>query len=122
MEQVHLQHGPPALADAWYEDLCAESGKVYRQMALWFLDPRRRARVDFAKIDAPVLVIAGEKDRCCTPAMNRATARRYGDRGTYVEIPGSDHMMTAGPVMPQTLGHIHRWAEEHGIAPAGCRS
>ena len=109
---------PQAMSDEWYAGLCAESGTVYRQMALWFTDPKQRARVHFDKITTPVLVVAGEQDKCCPPAMNKATAERYGDRGTYAEIPGSDHMMIAGPAMPHTLEIFDDWTARHGLAAA----
>ena len=50
--------------------------------------------------------------------MGRATANKYGKRAKYVEIEGSDHMMTVGRFMPTTLEAIDRWLEENGIGIA----
>ena len=106
------------ISDSYYSTLCAESGTAYRQMCLWFLDPKRSARVDFDAVQAPVLVVTGSEDRCTAPAMGRATANKYGKRAKYVEIEGSDHMMTVGRFMPTTLEAIDRWLEENGIGIA----
>ncbi|MFT4201262.1 alpha/beta hydrolase [Gordonia sp. (in: high G+C Gram-positive bacteria)] len=113
---------PADLSDEFYAELCAESGKVYRQMALWPFDGQKQAKVDFEAITEPVLVIAGEKDKCCLPAMNKATVRRYGDRGTYAEVPGSDHIMTAGPALPKTMAIIDDWVAKQGLGPDVARA
>jgi pimeloyl-ACP methyl ester carboxylesterase len=109
---------PSDLAAEWYGSLCAESGTAYREMVLWFADPKRAAKVDYAAITTPVLVIAGSKDNVTVPRVNRRTAAKYGDRGTYVELAGSDHMMTAGPFLPQTLAAIDAWLAQTGLTPA----
>lgn len=58
---------PSEFGDPYYDSLCAESGTAYREMALWSLDPKKTARVDFAAVDAPVLVITGSQDKCTIP-------------------------------------------------------
>lgn len=102
-------------SDNFYGDLCAESGRAYREMVLWPFDRKRASRVDFDKITGHVLVVAGSEDRCCVPAMCKATARRYKGRADYVELPGSDHMMIDGPNMPATLAAFDKWAADKGI-------
>lgn len=108
---------PEELSAAYYATLCAESGTAYRQMIFWYLDPKRAARVDYAAIESPVLVIGGSEDKCTPPGMCRDTAKNYGKRGTYVELEGSDHMMTVGRFMPQTLSTIHSWVIDNRILP-----
>lgn len=102
-----------------YADLCAESGRVYREMVLWPLDPKRSSRVDFDKVTGDVLVLAGSADRCCVPAMCRATAARYRGRAEYVELDGVDHMMIAGPHLPATLAAFDAWTAARGITGNG---
>ena len=103
-------------SDAFYANLCAESGTAYREMVFWMFDRKRSARVDYDKVTGDVLVIAGAEDKCCVPAMCRATAKKYGDRATYVELPGSDHMMIGGPYMHDTLAAFDTWAETTDIS------
>lgn len=93
----------PDIQESYYATLCTESGKAYFEMALWFLDLKRVAHVDFAAVKAPVLVITGTQDKCTAPRIGRITAKKYGAQGNYVEIEGSDHMMTVGRYLPKTL-------------------
>ena len=102
-------------SDAFYSNLCVDSGRAYREMVFWPLDRKKASRVDFDKITGHVLVIAGSRDKCCVPAMCKATARRYKGRADYVEIAGSDHMMIGGPYMPATLAAFDTWAAEKGL-------
>ena len=44
--------------------------------------------------------------------MCRGTAKNYGKDGKYVELEGSDHMMTVGPYLPRTLEEIDTWLNE----------
>jgi pimeloyl-ACP methyl ester carboxylesterase len=108
---------PREIQESYYRTLCAESGTAYREMALWFLDPKQRARVDFAAVDAPVLVIAGSEDKCTVPRIARVTAKKYGARGTCVELRGSDHMMTVGEYLPATLAAMDEWLATHALTP-----
>jgi pimeloyl-ACP methyl ester carboxylesterase len=103
-------------SDAFYANLCAESGKAYREMVFWMFDVNKSSRVDYDKVTGEVLVIAGAEDKCCVPTMCKATARRYGTRGRYVELAGSDHMMIGGPYMQATLQAFDAWATAVGIS------
>ncbi len=96
---------------------CAESGRAYREMCLWFLDPARSAEVDAQAIDAPVLVIGGTEDRCVDPRVARATARKLGDRAQLRMMPGADHEMASGEHMPDTVRLIAEWAAAQGLLP-----
>lgn len=102
-------------SNEFYSNLCAESGRAYREMIFWPFDRKKSSRVDYDRITGDVLVIAGSQDKCCVPAMCRATARRYGGRADYVEISGSDHMMIGGPYMQATLDAFDTWAAQNGI-------
>ena len=103
-------------SDEFYGNLCVESGRAYREMVFWPFDPKRASRVDFDKITGHVLVIAGAEDKCCVPAMCKATAGRYKGRADYVELPGSDHMMIGGPYMPAALAAFDAWTVDKGIS------
>lgn len=106
---------PEDISAAYYSTLCAESGTAYRQMIFWFLDPLQSSRVDYAAVKAPVLVIGGSEDKCTPPGMCRATARKYRNFGAYVELEGSDHMMTVGPYMLPTLAAMDGWMRRYQL-------
>jgi pimeloyl-ACP methyl ester carboxylesterase len=102
------------LARELYSDLVCESGRVYCEMAFWFLDRDRATRVDFAAVTTPVLAIGAGRDRLVNRRVARATAKRYAN-GTYVEIPASDHLALHGDALPVTMARIDEWAATHQI-------
>jgi pimeloyl-ACP methyl ester carboxylesterase len=106
------------LQESYYATLCAESGTAYFEMALWFLDRKRAARVDYDAIRTPVLSITGSQDKCTVPRIGRVTATKYGQRGNYVELEGSDHMMTCGPYLSQTIAAVDDWLTNNGLYPS----
>ena len=57
-------------------------------------------------------MLGGSEDKCTPPGMCRGTAKNYGKDGKYVELEGSDHMMTVGPYLPRTLEEIDTWLNE----------
>lgn len=108
---------PREIQESYYATLCAESGTAYFEMSLWFLDRKQAARVNHADIRTPVLVIAGSEDQCTVPRVCRLTAENYGMQGSYVELEGSDHMMTVGHYLPDTLAAIDHWLASNELAP-----
>jgi pimeloyl-ACP methyl ester carboxylesterase len=94
-----------------YAELVFDSGRVYCEMAYWFLDRAGATRIDFTAISTPVLAIGGERDRLVNWRVARATAARYPN-GTYVEIPGSDHLVFHGNALPVTMARNHVLATE----------
>jgi pimeloyl-ACP methyl ester carboxylesterase len=84
------------------------------ELAMSWLDRARAAKVDCGTIAGPVLVIGGGHDRIVPPRVARRTAARYAN-ATYVEIPGSDHMVFHGPALPVTMGHIDDWIAGHNV-------
>lgn len=94
---------------------CAESGRAYREMSLWFLDRAHASAVDPADIQSPVLVVGGTEDRCVAPGIAKATARRLGDGAQLRMMRGADHEMASGEHMPETVRLIEQWAREHRL-------
>ncbi len=70
--------------------------------------------VDFAAVTTPVLAIGADRDRMVPATVARQTAARYR-RGSYVEIPGSDHMVFTGAALPVTLSHIDDWIARNHV-------
>jgi pimeloyl-ACP methyl ester carboxylesterase len=107
----------PELQRSYYATLCAESGTAYFETALWFLDRKRAARVDYDAIKSPVLSVTGSQDKCTVPRIGRVTAKKYGQRGTSIVLEGSDHMMASGPHLPNTLAVIDDWLASNSLHP-----
>jgi pimeloyl-ACP methyl ester carboxylesterase len=102
-----------------HDGLVCESGRFIWEQFLAVVPRLSKATVvDFAAVTAPVLVIGAECDRIVPIGVVRQTAARY-QHGTYVEIPGSDHMVFSGAALPVTMGHIDEWiARNHALATA----
>ena len=104
--------------EVFAELVACESGRAYCEMVFWYLDRGKATTVNFAGVRSPVLAIAGECDRVVPAQVAAKTAARY-QRGTYVEIPRSDHLVFFGEALPVTMGHIDDWiARNHVLAIA----
>ncbi len=79
--------------------------------------PGRGRQGRFLAIRTPVLAIGGKRDRLVNFRVARATAARYPN-GTYVEIPGSDHMVLHGTALPVTMARIDEWMARHQVFTA----
>jgi pimeloyl-ACP methyl ester carboxylesterase len=106
------------VAREFFADLVCESGRAYCEMLLAFVKLSKATVVDFAAVTTPVLAIRGDCDRLIPLRFATWTAARY-QRGTYVEIPRSDHLVFFGEALPVTMGHIDDWiARNHVLAIA----
>jgi pimeloyl-ACP methyl ester carboxylesterase len=96
-----------------YAGLVCESGRACCEIFA-FLDRGNATTVDFAAVTTPVLAIRGECDRVVPPQIAPKTAARYR-RGSYVQIPGADHVPFSGAALPVTMGHIDDWIAENRV-------
>jgi pimeloyl-ACP methyl ester carboxylesterase len=98
-----------------FDDLVCESGRVlFFELAMPWLDRVKTAKVDVSAIEGPVLVIGGGCDRIVPDRLARRTAARYRN-ATYVQIPGSDHMVFCGEMLHITMGHIDDWIARNKV-------
>ncbi|MGH3540969.1 MAG: alpha/beta hydrolase [Mycobacterium sp.] len=105
-------------AREFFADFVCESGRAYCELVFPFLDRGKATTVNFAAVTTPMLAIRGERDRVVPPQIAPKTAARYL-RGSYVEIPRSDHLVFSGEALPVTMGHIDDWiARNHVLAIA----
>jgi non-heme chloroperoxidase len=106
-----LNRLPPEEQAAVYERLVHESGRAGCETGFWFVDPHRAKYVDDARVTCPVLVVAGSDDALHPPRMMRATAARYGDRATYLELTGHGHWLIGEPGWREVAERIADWIE-----------
>jgi pimeloyl-ACP methyl ester carboxylesterase len=97
-----------------FADLVCDSGRAYCELVFPYLDRGKATTVNFAAVTTPVLVIRGECDRSIPRKVAPWTAARY-QRGTYVEIPRSDHLVFFGDALPVTMGHIDDWIARNQV-------
>jgi pimeloyl-ACP methyl ester carboxylesterase len=101
-----------------YAGLVCDSGRVYCEMGFPWLDKAKAATVDFAAITTPVLTIGAELDRIVNKRIPRTTATKFR-RGTYAEIPRSDHLIFDGEALPVTMACIDDWMARNNVLEAG---
>jgi pimeloyl-ACP methyl ester carboxylesterase len=106
------------VAREFFAQLVCESGRAYCEIVFPHLDRGKATTVNYAAVTTPVLAIGGECDRLVAAQVARKTAARY-QRGTYVEIPRSDHLVFSGDALPVTMGHIDDWIARNHVLAAG---
>ncbi|NOE26469.1 alpha/beta hydrolase [Ruegeria sp. HKCCD6157] len=94
---------------AVFDQLGAESGRVMFEMFFWMFDDHHAIKVDFNKVDCPVLVVSGAEDRAVNPDTCRALAARYGDRGTFLLVKDHAHFLFMEPGWEGPASKIETW-------------
>jgi pimeloyl-ACP methyl ester carboxylesterase len=113
---------PPAEARAAYDrQVIPETGRVFFQSAFALLNPRSPARLDFRRTGrAPLLLIAGAKDRIVPPVINRRNHRAYATssaRTDFREFPDRTHWIIAQDGWEEVAEAVAAWLEEVGVGP-----
>jgi len=92
-----------------YDRFVYESGRALTEIAFWNLGVRG-ASVDSAKVNCPVLVVGGGKDRITPPTVVRKVAQKY--KGTYIEFGDHAHMVIVEKGWEKIAGFVDYWLEE----------
>ena len=87
----------PAERDRRIGAMAADSGRALFEIALPWLDRRRAALIDIARVRCPLLILAGAQDRIMPAAGGRRLASRYGGQARYVELPTHAHWLLGEP-------------------------
>lgn len=97
-----------------FADLVPESGWVYTQVAMPFLDKDKEAYVDRNRIICPVLVITSENDKIVNHKIGRDTAKAFKD-SKLVYINESDHLYMSDNGLGKTVEAIKLWLNEENL-------
>ncbi|OBI14984.1 lysophospholipase [Mycobacterium sp. E2327] len=97
-----------------HDGLVCESGRYLWELLLSVPRLSTANVVDFAAVNAPVLVIGAESDRIVSAGVVRRTAARYR-QASCVEIPRCDHMVFSGAALPVTMSYIDEWMARHRV-------
>jgi pimeloyl-ACP methyl ester carboxylesterase len=92
-----------------YDKFVYESGRAACELAFWFADPKEAAQVVPSKVDCPVLVVAGTKDRIVSPSISRWVAARYEAVATYREFENHAHWVVAEPGWRDVAEYVAGW-------------
>lgn len=66
-----------ATTNSLYHDLSFESGRAIFEIGMWPLDKTRAARVDFAKVNCPIMMASGADDRITPQALHKNIRKKY---------------------------------------------
>jgi pimeloyl-ACP methyl ester carboxylesterase len=99
-----------------------ESGRAIREAVQWWLDHSMASQAPVYRINAPVLGIAGGKDRV-NPAstVRRVIARFPGDQAHFHEFPEMSHWLIGEPEAPEVAKLTLQWLDARGIAAKPAR-
>jgi pimeloyl-ACP methyl ester carboxylesterase len=93
-----------------YARMRPESGRALFETLNWWLDPFTTTMVDAARIAAPILAIAGERDTVHAPPTVRETARRLG--AGFETMPGMSHWLPGEPGWEAVAARCLSWVRE----------
>ena len=113
---------PEAEAHAAYDRyVIPETGRIFFQSAVAMLNPSSPIRVDFSNgTRAPLLLLAGAKDRIVPAVINRRNHRAYAKsaaRTDFREFPDRTHWIIAQPGWEEVAQHAATWLEGLGLGP-----
>lgn len=104
-----LNQLPPVEQKAVYRRFVYESGRAAAEIGFWFLDPRRAAKVDAAKVNCPMLVVAGEEDHVTPVELNKKVADKYN--ADYKAFSNHAHFLMIEPGWEKIAAHVADWLE-----------
>ena len=94
-----------------------ESGLASWQISMWFLFRRPLTKVDYDKIQCPVLVIGGTDDRITPLKTQLKIAKKYANRATIKVIPGACHWTIGGSYFPKITQALFSWLNPQADVP-----
>jgi len=89
-----------------------ESGRALWETLNWWLDPLMTTSVAASAVKAPVLALAGERDRVHPPATVAQIAERYG--GTTLVMDGMSHWLVGEPGWKRVAEAVLGWLAAEG--------
>ncbi len=92
-----------------YDKLGYESGRVISQIAFWYLDPARTSKVDESKIEIPLLIIAGGKDRIVPKSVVKKVAQKYKFTAKFKVFKSHSHYMIGEENWEEVAQYAYEW-------------
>lgn len=100
---------PARLREAVFSRFVPESGLATFEIMHWPMDLRRATYVEARRVTCPVLCVAGAFDRVNPPRTVASIARRYRDRGDFLEVENSSHWLIGEPGWERTALNVRQW-------------
>jgi pimeloyl-ACP methyl ester carboxylesterase len=114
---------PEAEARAAYDrQVVPETGRIFWQSAIAMLDRASPITVNFSNgTRAPLLLLAGAKDRIVPPVINRRNYKAYAKspaRTDFQEFPDRVHWIIAQDGADEVAGYVADWLAGLGLEAA----
>jgi pimeloyl-ACP methyl ester carboxylesterase len=95
-----------------------ESGRAIREAVQWWTDHAMSAQAPVYRIAAPVLALAGGRDRVnSSSTVRRIVARFPQGQAHFHEFPEMSHWLVGEPEAPDVAKLALRWLEAVDILP-----
>lgn len=95
-----------------------ESGRAIREAVQWWMDTSMATQAPVYRITAPVLGLAGGKDRVNPSSTVRRVISRFPNgQAHFHEFPEMSHWLVGEPESPEVAQFVLRWLEARDIAP-----
>lgn len=96
-----------------------ETGRIFFQSAIAMMNPSSPIHVNFANATrAPLLLIAGAKDRIVPAVINRRNLKAYAKSPAQTDFrlfPDRSHWIIAQDGWEEVAEHAARWLEGLGL-------
>jgi pimeloyl-ACP methyl ester carboxylesterase len=93
-----------------YKRFVYESGRAASQIGFWFLDRTGASRVDQSRVNCPLLLISGKKDRITPAVVVQRTAQKYTS-ASYKQFDDHAHWVLSEPGWQEIAEYIDGWLE-----------
>lgn len=111
--QYSMDRIPAALQRDIFARMVPESGRVLFETLTWWLDWHAASHVSTARVQVPLLIIAGSDDKVTPAPTCRAVARLYPGRAVYREIPEMSHFIFGEPREEEATALMVEWLDQH---------
>ncbi len=109
-----LNQTPAPRHEAIFAATVHDSGRALSDLAYPDRDPDRTVHVDAGKVTAPVLVLAGARDRTTPVEDLRLVGRKYAG-ADYREYPANAHWLIDEPGSEEILAEVETWLDAKGL-------
>lgn len=116
--QVSLDRLDSAHARRLFARFVPESGRAVRETLHWWLDPTAATAAPAYRISAPVLALAGGRDRVNPPTTVRRIAGRFpAGQAAFHQFDAMSHWMLEEPGWEDVAGLILAWLASKNLRP-----
>jgi pimeloyl-ACP methyl ester carboxylesterase len=95
-----------------------ESGRAIREAVQWWMDTSMASQAPVYRIAAPILGLAGGKDRVNPSSTVRRVISRFPNgQAHFHEFPEMSHWLVGEPEAPEVAAFVLQWMEAREILP-----